>query len=58
MAQLYKDKGREMFEGMAMFLFPEINDTAISSAYETITRMTTADFVENYLAKKMGIDMN
>ena len=57
MAQLYKDKGREMFEGMAMFLFPEIIDTAISSAYETITRMTTADFVENYLAKKMGIDM-
>ena len=57
MAQLYKDKGREMFEGMAMFLFPEINDTAIASAYETITKMTTADFVENYLAKKMGIDM-
>lgn len=57
LAQLYKDKGREMFSNMAMFLFPDIDEDAISDAYRSITQMETSGFVKRYLSKKMGMDI-
>lgn len=56
-AQLYASKGAKIFEGMAMFLFPDIERNMIIEAYKRITQMSTSEFVKDYLSKKMGFDI-
>ena len=55
LAQLYTSK--DLFEGMSMFLFPDIEEEMIANAHKRITHMTTAEFVKEYLSKKMGFDI-
>ncbi len=58
LAELYASKKREMFEDMAIFLFPDIEKETIKDAYDKITKMQTSEFVKDYLSKKMGLDVS
>lgn len=57
LAQLYASKKYEMFENMAMFLFPDIDKDRIQDAYKRIVGMNTKTFVKSCLVKKMGFDI-
>lgn len=57
LARLYSSKKYEIFEDMAMFLFPDIEKGLIKDAYKRIAGMKTANFVKDYLDKKMGFDI-
>lgn len=57
LAKLYSNKRYELFEDMAMFLFPDIERDLIRKAYKKITEMKTDVFVKDYLYRKMGFDV-
>ena len=57
LARLFSSKKYEIFEDMAMFLFPDIEKGMIKDAYKRIAGMKTANFVKDYLVKKMGFDI-
>lgn len=56
LAQLYTDYN--IFKGMAMFLFPDIEKDMIKNAYKKITNMTTSEFLNVYLYKKLKFDLS
>ncbi len=58
LVELYILKGEKIFESMAMFLFPDIESDRVKQAYENIKKMTTSNFVTQYLRRKMGFNID
>lgn len=57
LAQLYASKDLETFKNMTMYFFPTITESVVEEIYHTISCMTTKIFVEEYLCKKMHMNL-
>lgn len=54
--QQYKEKGREWFKTISMYIFPDISEDKVDATYDKILKLTTKDFVKDYMREKMGFD--
>ena len=57
LAKLYASKDLEIFKNMTMYFFPTITESVVEEIYHTISCMTTKVFVEDYLCKKMHMNL-
>ena len=57
LARLYASKDLDTFKNMTMYFFPTITENVVEEIYKTISRMTTKVFVEDYLCKKMRMNL-
>lgn len=55
-AQQYKNKGKDWFKTISMYIFPDISEDKVEATFEKITKLTTTDFVKDYMRGKMGFD--
>lgn len=52
----YRDTDPELFRRILSFLAPSISEEGIEATYRSLMRMTTAEFCEDLLCNKCGID--
>ena len=57
LAKLYASKDIDTFKNMTMYFFPTITENVVEEIYRTISTMTTRVFVDEYLCKKMHMNL-
>lgn len=57
LAKLYASKDIDTFKNMTMYFFPTITENVVEEIYKTISTMTTRVFVDEYLCKKMHMNL-
>lgn len=57
LAKLYASKDLKTFKNMTMYFFPTITENVVEEIYRTISTMTTKVFVDEYLCKKMHMNL-
>ncbi len=57
LAKLYASKDIDTFKNMTMYFFPTITENVVEEIYKIISTMTTKVFVEEYLCKKMHMNL-
>lgn len=58
LAKLYASKDIDTFKNMTMYFFPTITENVVEEIYRTISTMTTKVFVDEYLCKKMHMNLH